>query len=147
MIKEVVLIGITFSLMSVLIANIVSHREFFAKAIASYRVLSKVSVNEEAKDKRSLRKLRKIRSDLKKTRQRLTLLFIIDMAIFMLMYLGNIITVYLLYPGRTGVVEIPFGIPFLSYKIGSHYYTHAVIISFLAFMMPSYLFARIVKFK
>lgn len=140
----IISIGLSFSLTSTCIAYFISKREYFARAIKMYKELSSKEMIE-GRDKRSLRRIRRIRSELKKTRRRITLLFLISIIVFSLMYLLSSLLTYLLYPGLHGLKKIPFAIPLLAREVNGEYYTHAVIIVFLSFMMPSYLFTRIIK--
>ncbi len=142
----VISIGIIFSLVTTYVTYLISKKEFFAEAIRAYRELAVREVGE-VKDKRSLRRIRKIRSELKRVRRRLTTLFIIGVVLFTSMYMLCSSLIYYLYPGVTGFKKIPFAIPLFSQKINDEYYTHVIVIGFLAFMTPSYLFARIIKFR
>jgi len=124
------------------LAYSISKTKFFREA---FEFLATYSSESIGKDKRSMRKLRKIKKQLDRAKRRLMLLFFIHLAIFMLSYTALISTTYLVIPVQDIIVRIPIGIPLISGTIDGHYVTHILFIAFIGFMAPSYLFAKIVK--
>ncbi len=102
----------------------------------------KIKIGE---DKRSKRKLKKIKSELDRAKKRFLILFITHMAIFIVAYTLLITLVFLLTPQEYFIVDIPVSIPLISYRVGEYYRTSIVFIAFIGFMLPHYLFSRIVK--
>ncbi len=142
LLTKALLLGISFSLASIYLAYMVAKRKFFREA---FEFLSTYSDEPITKDKRGLRKLRKIRKQLERARKRLMLLFFIHLVIFIMAYTGLVSTIYLIIPLEKMIVNIPIGIPLISERVDGGYVTHIVFIAFIGFMAPSYLFARIIK--
>ena len=139
---EALLLGLGFSLIALYLAYSISRIKFFQEA---FEFLATYSSEPIGKDKRSMRKLRKIKMQLDRAKRRLMLLFFVHLAIFMLSYTALISTTYLVIPMQDMIVRIPIGIPLISNTEDGYYITHILFIVFIGFMAPSYLFARIVK--
>ncbi len=141
---QALLLGISFSLLAVLAAYKVAKTRFFQEPL---EFLASYSSEPVTKDKRSMRKLKKIKTRLERAKKRLMLLFFIHLSIFVLSYTALVTLVYILVPTDMMLVKIPVGIPLLSYpsEEGDYYITHIVFIAFIGFMAPSYLFARLIK--
>lgn len=139
---KALLLGLGFSLIALYLAYSISRIKFFQEA---FNFLATYSGESLGKDKRSMRRLRKIKKQLDRAKRRLMFLFFIHLAIFMLSYTALISTTYLLIPLQYMIVRIPIGIPLISNIENGYYVTHILFIVFIGFMAPSYLFAKIVK--
>jgi len=136
------LLGIIVSLTAVYIAYVVAQTSFFRKPLEAVLRYSGETIG---RDKRSLRRIKKIKSDLERAKKRLMLLFFTHLAIFVAAYTLLITLVFILVPEKNMFLRIPVAIPLISFNEDSGYATNAVFIAFIGFMLPSYLFARIVK--
>ncbi len=139
---KALLLGISFSFIALYLAYSISRIKFFQEA---FEFLASYSSESVGKDKRSMRKLRKIKKQLDRAKRRLMILFFIHLAIFMLSYTALISTTYIIVPIEDMIVKIPIGIPLISSAEDGYYITHILFIVFIGFMAPSYLFARVVK--
>ncbi|MCD6488155.1 MAG: hypothetical protein J7K21_02910 [Desulfurococcales archaeon] len=139
-----IIIGIVFSLLTTLIATVISKLRFFQWAM---EIWSKYSTKKVTKDKRGIRRVKKVRLDISRARARLIILFIIELVIFAVMYTLLYLTIVLL-PFGSAFIKIPFGIPFLTFQAeDGSLVTHILFIAFIAFMQPSYLFIRLLRLK
>ena len=137
-----VILGVSISLIASYLAYSVSRLDYFRKPL---QVVARYRGEPVGKDKRSMRKLRKIKADLDRAKKRFMLLFLVHLAIFITAYTILVSLVFIITPREEMLLEIPIGIPLISYQEDSAFVTNAVFIAFIGFMAPSYLFARIVK--
>ncbi|MEM1643728.1 MAG: hypothetical protein QW369_03520 [Desulfurococcaceae archaeon] len=141
----IILIGSLLSLLATVVSNTLSRRRYFIEAI---EFLSKVRSNEVGKDKRSIRKMRKVKGFIEKYRRRMFVLFMINFTVFMLSYTAAVVTTYFAayyLGGGDFYVTLPIYIPLVSYSMNGLYRVGLVILVLLGFLAPSYLFTKASK--
>lgn len=135
-------IGLACSFLAISSSYIIMRVKYFREALY---VLEKYGFKQFPRDKRGLRKLRKIKPVIEKARRRMAVLFFVHLSIFVLAYSLMVAIIYSLIPPEHLLVKIPVAIPLITGRIDNVYVTHVIFIAFIAFMQPSYLFMRAVK--
>jgi hypothetical protein len=137
-----ILIGLSMSFTAIIITYMVSHRRFFRDA---YILLEKYRLPSRVRDKGELRRIRKLSSMIRKAKRRILLLFFLHLSIFLLTYTTAIVLTGLIVPEDKQLVTIPVAIPLFSARSDSHYITHVLFLTFLAYLAPNYLIIRAAK--
>ncbi len=141
----IIFIGASLSLLATATSNALSKKKYFVEAI---EFLSKIRSNEVGRDKRSVRKMRKVKGFIERYRRRLFVLFMINFTVFMLSYMATIIITYFAayyLAGGDFYVTSPIYIPLVSYSMNGSYRVSLVILAMLGFLAPSYMFTKASK--
>lgn len=141
----VILIGSLLSLLATVVSNTLSRKKYFTEAI---EFLSKVRSDEVSRDKRSIRKMRKVKGFIERYRRRMFILFMVNFTVFMLSYTAAIVATYFTayyLAGGEFYVALPIYIPLVSYSMNGSYRVGLVILALLGFLAPSYLFTKASK--
>lgn len=141
----IILIGSLLSLLATVVSNTLSRRRYFIEAI---EFLSKVRSDEVGRDKRKIRKMRKVKGFIERYRRRMFVLFMINFTVFMLSYTAAIVTTYFTayyLGGGDFYVTSPIYIPLVSYSMNGSHRVGLVILALLGFLAPSYLFTKASK--
>ncbi len=141
----IILIGSSISLLATAASNTLSRRRYFIEAI---EFLSKIRSDEVGRDKRSVRKMRKVKGFIGRYRRRMFVLFMINFTVFMLSYTAAIVATYFTayyLAGGDFYATLPIYIPLVSYSMNGSHRVSLVILALLGFLAPSYLFTRASK--
>ncbi len=135
--------GLATSFIAIILSRLLVSVKYFREAI---EIMETYGGTEFTRDKRGLRKLRRIKPLIERARKRLAFLFFLHLAVFVMAYSLMIAIIYSVIPPENLLVYIPIAIPLISGRVeDSVFVTHAVFIGFIAFMQPSYLFMRVIK--